>query len=220
MHRGCVSFISRDQFASHYWPTLKPLIEEFWAAGHQTLFYAEGNWDAHLEQFAELPDGSIVFHMDQSSVEKVHHILGHKFCLSGGIPNALLAYGSPDEVRAYCKKVIDTVAADGGYIMDASAIVQNDATVENMRALTDFTREYGVYSQAAADGAKKKARAAKAAAQAAIPEARVKPGVCVPWAEKRKELPRITGDEDLVKRVWEANDALGYLYIWQCLLSF
>jgi hypothetical protein len=41
--------------------------------------------------------------------------------------------------------VIDGVARDGGYIMDSSAIIQNDAKVENVRAMTDFTREYGVY---------------------------------------------------------------------------
>jgi len=46
------------------------------------------------------------------------------------------------------------------------------------------------------------------------------PNVCVPWAEKLKELPDISGDEALVKRVWEDIDALGYMYIWQCLLSF
>ena len=47
-----------------------------------------------------------------------------------------------------------------------------------------------------------------------------KPGVCFPWEEKLKELPQITGDEGLVKQVWEDVDALGYTYIWQCLLSF
>ena len=41
--------------------------------------------------------------------------------------------------------MIDDVGRDGGYIMDASAIMQNDTKVENMKALTDFTREYGVY---------------------------------------------------------------------------
>ena len=46
------------------------------------------------------------------------------------------------------------------------------------------------------------------------------PGSCVPWEEKRKEIPKITGDEELVKRVWEDIDALGYMYIWQVLLSF
>ncbi len=46
------------------------------------------------------------------------------------------------------------------------------------------------------------------------------PGSCVPWQEKLKELPQITGDKELVKRVWEDIDALGYTYIWQILLSF
>lgn len=46
------------------------------------------------------------------------------------------------------------------------------------------------------------------------------PGVCVPWEEKRAELPPISGDEALVKRVWEDVDSLGYVYIWQVLLSF
>ena len=55
MHRGCVPFINPKQFQSHYWPTLKPCIEEFWKKGHQTLFYAEGNWDYHLDDFATLP---------------------------------------------------------------------------------------------------------------------------------------------------------------------
>lgn len=46
------------------------------------------------------------------------------------------------------------------------------------------------------------------------------PGECVPWEEKLKELPPIQGDKQLVERVWKDLDALGYTYIWQCLLSF
>jgi len=145
MHRGCVPFVSPKQFETIYWPTLKPIIEELWAQGHQVLFYAEGDWNAHLKSFAELPDQSIIYHVDRADIFEVHRVLGDRFCLSGGIPNFLLGYGTPDEVRAYCKKVIDGVARDGGYIMDASAIVQDDAKVENMKAMTDFTREYGRY---------------------------------------------------------------------------
>lgn len=145
MHRGCVPFVSKEHFDKIYWPTLKPIIEEIWAHGNQVLFYAEGDWNAHLNAFAELPDGSIVYHVDQGDIFEVHKTIGHKFCISGGIPNFLLSYGTPDEVRQYCKKVIDGVAGDGGYIMDASAIVQNDGKIENIKAMTEFTREYGVY---------------------------------------------------------------------------
>ncbi len=149
MHRGCVPFISFDQFRNLYWATLKPIIQEIWARGHQVLFYAEGDWNHHLDAFAELPDGSIIYHADKGDIFEIHKAIGHKFCLSGGIPNWLLAFRTPDDVRACCKKIIDEVARDGGYIMDASAIIQNDAKIENIRALTDFTREYGVYSRSA-----------------------------------------------------------------------
>jgi hypothetical protein len=113
MHRSCVPFVSPDQFESHYWPTLKPMVEELWRNGHQTLFYAEGDWDYHLDRFAELPDLSIVYHVDRGDIFEARRKLGRKFCISGGIPNDLLAIGSPDDVRSYCRKVIDGVADDG-----------------------------------------------------------------------------------------------------------
>ena len=64
MHRGCMPFVSCGQFESHNWPTMKPIIEELLRQGHQTLFYAEGDWGDHLHSFTELPDDSIVYHVD------------------------------------------------------------------------------------------------------------------------------------------------------------
>jgi uroporphyrinogen-III decarboxylase len=224
MHRGCVPFVNPAQFRSHYWPTLKPCIEEFWRHGHQTMFYAEGKWDAHLDDFATLPERSILFHVDQGDIFLAHRKLHHKFALSGGIPNVLLSYGKPDEVRDYCKKVIDGVAREGGYIMDTGAIMQDDTSVENLRALTEFTREYGVYSGAPTDGPL--LRPCDGADTSGLeglsnrPAPRVRPGVCIPWEERLRELPPLSGDVDLLRRVWENVDALGNTYIWQLLLSF
>ena len=148
--------------------------------------------------------------------------------MSGGIPNTILSFQRPDDVRATCKKVIDGVAQEGGYIMDASAIMQNDTSIENMRALTDFTREYGVYSSGSSQPVATHPRIT--AAQDAVfgsdygmpeyPNAKVKAGARIPWEEKLKELPTITGARDLAQRVWEEIDALGNIFIWQCLLSF
>ncbi len=222
MHRGCVPFISPEQYNSHYWPTLKPIIEALWERGHQTLFYGEGSWDHHLESFRELPDRSIVFHLDRSDIELAHKTLGDKFCLSGGIQNAILSYGTPDEVRAACKQVIDIAAADGGYIMDASAIMQNDAKPENVRAMTEFTREYGQYDGSpnavlpprVNDGELVAADAPPAFAKDA------RAGVCTPWDERKKQMPPITGDESLIQRVWEEVDGLSNMFIYHCLLSF
>ena len=123
MHRGCTPFISKRHFRSIYWPALKPIFEALWARGNQTLLYAEGKWDNKLEDFAELPAGSIIFHIDRTNPAAAHRILGDKFCLSGGVPNALLAFGSRQEVTGHCRRLIESMGADGGYIMDASAII-------------------------------------------------------------------------------------------------
>ena len=53
-----------------------------------------------------------------------------------------------------------------------------------------------------------------------IPKPNRQPGICIDWDEKRKELPDIKGDEELFKKVWDNNEALAYMYIWQVLLSF
>jgi len=227
MHRGCVPFINPKQFDSHYWPTLKPIIEEFWKNGHQTLFYAEGKWRHHFNSFRELPDRSIVFHCDRDDIFEAHEKLHDKFALSGGIPNTLFSFGKPEEVREFCKRVLQEVGKNGGYIMDAGAILQNDARTENLLAMTQAAREFGVYSehQAPTDMAPCLVPASMEERQhltgmTGHTASGPRPGVCFPWEKKMVELPEITGDKDLLKRVWENVDALGNSYIWQLLLSF
>jgi len=223
MHRGCVPFISKEHFETIYWPTLRPIVEALWAQGNQTLFYAEGKWGPHLERFAELPAGCIVYHIDRDDPRYAHEVLGKKFCLSGGVPNALLTLGHPVEVKAHCRKLIETIGADGGYIMDASAIMQNDATIENLRAMTDATLEYGVYRSPSSPSAKTPPEfvnppTAGLPVWATAP--RPRPGVCFPWEQKLKELPPIVGDPKIAERIWNDAEGLAYLYIWHVLLSF
>ena len=234
MHRGCVPFISREDFAEIYWPTLKPIVEELWRHGHQIVFYGEGDWSAHLEAFAELPERSMIFHVDKTDIVQAHEVLGGRFCLSGGIDNELLTIGTPKDVQKRCKFVIDTVAQDGGYIMDAGALLLSDAKIENVKAMIDFTLDYGTYSRsggsaAAGPGSGPGSGAGAGAGNGAGgsgPHGGViahgsqkrKPGVCIPWEEKKKELPDIPDREELARRTWEEIDALGYSFCWTNLI--
>jgi hypothetical protein len=111
--------------------------------------------------------------------------------------------------------------------MDASAIMQNDSRPENVRAMTEFAREAGVYSSGASTSPAKEPQPGEARAasgnghgMSGRPEPRIKPGVCVPWEDKERELPEISGDREIFRNVWETADGLGNMYIWQCLLSF
>jgi uroporphyrinogen-III decarboxylase len=68
-------------------------------------------------------------------------ILGDRVCIMGNVPMSLLSTGTPDQVKEYCKKLLDSVGTDGGFIMSSAAVL-DDAKVENVRAMVDFTREY------------------------------------------------------------------------------
>jgi hypothetical protein len=221
MHRGCVPFVSYDHFENIYWATLRPIVDALWAQGNQVLFYAEGKWDPHLETFAELPAGSIVYHIDRGDPSETHRVLGKKFCLSGGVPNALLAFGKPEEVRAHCRKLIETIGADGGYIMDASAIMQNDATIENLRAMTDAAVEFGEYRSPSSPSPAVPKPSATAGIPGWVTAPKPQPGVCMPFDRHRLRLPDpLPGDETIVRRIWDEVEGLGYLYIWHLVLSF
>jgi uroporphyrinogen-III decarboxylase len=49
-------------------------------------------------------------------------------------------------VKAYCKKLIDTAGKGGGFIM-ANGAFFDEAKPENVKAMVDVTREYGVYKK-------------------------------------------------------------------------
>jgi len=124
---------------------------------------------------------------------------------------------------------VKEVARDGGYIMDAGAIMQDDASIENIRVMTQVTRELGVYSAGTykeptatppCDVPPSVTERKKLKGMQGRPQPRVRPGVCFPWEERVKDLPEITGSPELIRRVWEDIDGFGNMYIWQLLLSF
>jgi hypothetical protein len=103
--------------------------------------------------------------------------------------------------------------------MDASAIIQNDVSLENLRAMTDATLEYGVYGGPPALSAEP-----PASTGAGMPDwlsaPKVRPGICRRFEEKLNELPPLSGDPEIVRGVWEDLEGLAYLYIWHLVLSF
>ncbi len=144
MHRGATGFFSQEVFDKYYWPTLKWATEKIWETGHQTIYYAEGKWGKNLKTFRELPDKSIIFHCDKDDIYEVHRILGDKFAISGGMPNDLLSFGEPGDVKKHIKKVLGDLAKDGGFILDSEAIMQQDVKIENFIAMAEACNEYGV----------------------------------------------------------------------------
>jgi hypothetical protein len=100
--------------------------------------------------------------------------------------------------------------------MDASAIVQNDGSIENMRAMTEATLEHGVYSR----GRLPAPASPKPAAQTIGRPTRTPPGSVEPWDRVKANWPEVNGNEPLVRRIWAQTDGLAYMYAWHVVESF
>jgi len=143
LHRGSEGFMSIKQFERFYWPGLKGLILALLEKGQRPLVFFEGDYTSRLEYLLELPKASIFAHMDTTDIFKVHEIIGGHLCYSGNVPCSLVAAGTPGAVREYVKKMIDACGNDGGFIMSTRSPV-DDANPECLKAMIDFTMEYGV----------------------------------------------------------------------------
>jgi hypothetical protein len=106
--------------------------------------------------------------------------------------------------------------------MDASAIVQEDAKEENVRAMIEFTREHGSYGTEPCEDFPRGAAPDPGFVPTDISawQTARRPGVCIPWSEKQKELPPIQAHEDMVRRIWSEIEGLGNMFIYQVLVSF
>ncbi|MEM4523240.1 MAG: uroporphyrinogen decarboxylase family protein, partial [Nitrososphaeria archaeon] len=67
--------------------------------------------------------------------------VGDWVCISGNVPPAILMHGSPQEVKDYCKRLIDTCAAGGGFILSPASTL-DEARPENIKAMIEICREY------------------------------------------------------------------------------
>jgi hypothetical protein len=144
LHKGADGFLSDEQFKKFYWPTLKEVIVGLIEGGCIPFPALEGHWDSRLEVIKNIPKGKTVWMVDQSDMVKVKATLGKNACLIGNVSSSMLKLATPDEVKAYCKKLIDTAGKGGGFIMGNGAFF-DEAKPENVKAMVDFTKEHGMY---------------------------------------------------------------------------
>jgi hypothetical protein len=144
LHKGADGFLSDEQFKKFYWPTLKQVIVGLIEGGCIPFPALEGHWGSRLKIIQDIPKGKTMWMVDQTDMAKVKETLGKNACLIGNVSSSMLRLATPDEVKAYCKKLIDTAGKGGGFIMGNGAFF-DEAKPENVKAMVDFTREYGVY---------------------------------------------------------------------------
>jgi uroporphyrinogen-III decarboxylase len=146
LHKGADGFMSDKDFKKFYWPTLKAVLLGLIEAGTIPYLFVEGGYNSRLDIITDpdIPGAHAMWMFDQSDMVEVKKKLGGWATFGGNVPGSLLKTGTPQEVSGYVKKLIDDVAADGGYIM-ANGAVLDDSTAENVHAMIDTAKEFGKY---------------------------------------------------------------------------
>jgi hypothetical protein len=145
LHRGADGFMSLKQFEEFYWPYLLRVIVGLIDEGCTPCIFFEGHYDARIEHLFDIPRGKALAHFDATDMFRAKEILGDHICFRGNVPSSILQAGTPDDVKGYVKELIDKVGKNGG-LMISSRSSLDEVKPENLHAMIDFTREYGVYN--------------------------------------------------------------------------
>ncbi len=138
--RSCATFLSPDMFDEYVWPSMKAMIERYHEAGVMIVLHADADWTPMLPYFTQVPKGSVHLELDgMTDIEKAYEILGGWQTIRGDVPATMLCYGTEDEVRAYCDKLI-TMGMKGGFMLGSGCEVPMNAKVENIKAMIDSVR--------------------------------------------------------------------------------
>ena len=139
LHKGADGFMSKDQFEKFYWPTLKRVLLGIAEEGLLPWCFAEGSYNSRLETISEFPTGMAAWYFDKTDMHRAKDILKDKACILGNVPTSLMAAGTPEQVSAYCKDLVQYCGKGGGFILTNGAGVDM-TTDENIRAMLDSVK--------------------------------------------------------------------------------
>jgi len=145
LHKGDDTFMSDRQFEKFYWPSLQKLFVAMIEEGLVPFPFAEGKYTSRLERIADTPRTGVVWYFDQTDMERAKKILGGVSCIVGNVPSSIMMTGTSDQVRENCRRLIETCAPGGGYILAGGASIDK-GDIANLKAMMESAYEYGSYN--------------------------------------------------------------------------
>jgi hypothetical protein len=144
LHMG--TYLREKDFAEIWFPTWKRMLYDGASYGQRCGAFLEENYTHLLDYILELPAGSY-FTFEYGDPKVFKEKLGKKFVLGGGFPLKYVTSCTKSEVIDKTKEWLDIMAPGGQYIFgfDKSALVLHDVNIENLIAIAETVRDYGVY---------------------------------------------------------------------------
>ena len=142
IHWAADNFMSLAQFKTFWWPSFRKVLLGLIEAQLIPVPLWEADCSSRLETIADIPRGKAVYWFERTDLVKAKQVLGGIACVRGNVPPSLLNMGTPEQVDAYCRDLIEKVGRDGGFILDGAFGIPDEAPLENARAMFQAVRKY------------------------------------------------------------------------------
>jgi uroporphyrinogen-III decarboxylase len=136
------NFMSLEQFRTFWWPTCRKVLIGLIEAGLIPVPLWEADCASRLETIADIPRGKAVYWFERTDMVRAREVLGGIVCLRGNVLPSVLTMGTPEDVDAACRTLIEKVGRDGGFILDGAFGIPDETPLENARAMFQAVRKY------------------------------------------------------------------------------
>ncbi len=144
LHKGDDTFMSNKQFETFYWPTFRRLLLDMVEEGLIPFPVAEGAYNNRLEYISDMPKSTVIWMFEHTDMANAKKTVGKVSCIAGNIPVSTAYTGTVEDMKEACRRLIETCAPGGGYILSGGSTFDM-AKPENLHAMMDAAKEYGVY---------------------------------------------------------------------------
>ncbi|MBT8371934.1 MAG: uroporphyrinogen decarboxylase [Deltaproteobacteria bacterium] len=129
------SMLSPEMWRRFVWPYFNRLVHEVVDAGLIALLHLDSNWTRELDSFKELPRGRCIMALDgETDIFQAKKVLGDHMCIMGDVPASMLFLDTPENVYAYCARLIRELGPEG-FILQSGCDIPANAKLENVQAM-------------------------------------------------------------------------------------
>ena len=133
------AFFEKYIFSRYEW-----IMEPVTRAGKKLVFVSDGNIDAFLERLLDFPIAALMFENPATPYQRVLDTWGKAGrAFIGGISTTVLTIGTPDEVRAHTRRVIEQGREYPGFIISSCGGLYGNIPLDNMLAYFETRNRMG-----------------------------------------------------------------------------
>jgi uroporphyrinogen-III decarboxylase len=125
------------------WPYFIKFAYALIDAGLTPILHLDQDWTRDLARLQELPARKCVLNPDgMTDIRKFKELMGDRMAVMGDVPAALLASGTPDDVRTYIRDLVRDIGRTG-LLLCPGCDAPINAKPENMEAFVAAGNEFG-----------------------------------------------------------------------------